>query len=258
MQKLKQVQKALTVRSIPPLHNRLPPEKLGDTHPFFHYTSGRWLYNEQLRLRERRNVFDVDQLCRVVAQSVGRFIDDIILFKKIAEGGHNRVFEVTFTTGLRVIARLPYPSTIPKNYGVASEVATMEFLRIHGIPIPKVYEWSSIATNPVGSEYIIMERVEGRPLADTWPTMTVKQRITIMEQIVRMEKLLFGIYFPASGSLFFNDSLHADIKRVEMPKTDGVEDVGRFCIGPSTEYMWWYQKRDEITADRGPCKYTPL
>ena len=189
---------------------------------------------------------------------MGHSSSDIVLFKKIAEGGSNRVFEVTFKAGLKVIARLPYPSTIPKNYGVASEVATMEFLRLYAISIPKIYSWSSMAANPVGSEYIIMERIEGRALADTWLTMTVKERINIMEQIVKMEKILFGIRFPANGSLFFSDSLCADIKRVEMPRDNGVKDVDKFCIGPSTEYLWWYRKRDELTANRGPCKYTPL
>ncbi len=131
----------------------------------------------------------------------------------------------------------------------------MEFLRLHGIPIPKVFDWSSSASNQVGSEYIIMERVQGRELADTWYTMTFKERMAVVEKIVDVERILFGVQLPASGSLFFKDSLNADVKSVDMPENNSLEDVGRFCIGRSTEYLWWYEKRNELAANRGPCEH---
>lgn len=62
------------------------------------------------------------------------------LFTKIAKGGSYHIFEATFRNGLKVIARLPDPSTILQKYGIASEVATMEFLRLQGVPIPKVFD----------------------------------------------------------------------------------------------------------------------
>lgn len=130
----------------------------------------------------------------------------------------------------------------------------MEFLRMHGIPIPKILDWSSSASNQLGSEYMIMERVPGRELADTWHTMTFKERMAVVEKVVNIERLLFGIRFPASGSLFFKDSLDPDVKSVDMPEDNSLEDVGKFCIGPSTEYLWWYQKRNELAANRGPCE----
>jgi hypothetical protein len=194
-------------------------------------------------------------LCRVVAKSVGLSSTDIVLFTKIAEGGSYRIFEATFHNGLKVIARLPYPSTIPRRYGVASEVATMEFLRVHGVPVPRIFDWSSSASNEVGSEYIIMERVQGRELAETWHTMTFKERMAVVEKIVDVERILFGFQFPVSGSLFFEDSLDAGAKSVDMPENNSLKDLGRFCIGPSTEYLWWFQKRNELPANRGPCEH---
>ncbi|KAH9217729.1 serine/threonine protein kinase [Leptodontidium sp. 2 PMI_412] len=224
------------------------------TNSFFNYTSGRWLYNEHLRLSERQLYFNINELCHVVAKSVGLPHTDIVLVTKLAEGGSYRIFEATFRNGLKAIARLPYPCTVPREYGVASEVATMEFLRMHGIPIPKILDWSSSAFNQLGSEYIIMERVPGRELADTWHTMTFKERMAVVEKIVDIERILFGIRFPTSGSLFFKGSLDPDVKSVDMPDHDSLEDVGKFCIGPSTEYLWWYQKRNELAANRGPWK----
>ena len=215
-------------------------------------------YNEHLRLSERRLYFNINELCRVVAKSVGLSTTDIILFTKIAEGGSYRIFEATFRNGMKVISRLPYPSTIPREYGVASEVATMEFLRLHGVPIPRVFDWSSSASNQVGSEYIIMERVQGRELADTWYTMTFKERMAVVEKIVDVERILFGVHFPANGSLFFKNSLNAGVKSVDMPENNSLKDLCRFCIGPSTEYLWWHQKRNELAANRGPCEHPYL
>lgn len=215
-------------------------------------------YNEHLRLPERRLYFNIDELCHLVAKSVGLPRTHVVLVKKLAEGSSYRIFESTFRDGLKVIARLPYPCTIPRKYGIASEVATMEFLRIHGLPLPKVLDWSSSASNQLGSEYIIMERVPGRVLADTWHTMTSTERIAVVKKIVCLESLLFGIQFPACGSLFFKDFLDPSVESVDVPEVSNLKDTSRFCIGPSTEYLWWYQRRNELAVNRGPCEHPYL
>ncbi|KFZ20633.1 hypothetical protein V502_03115 [Pseudogymnoascus sp. VKM F-4520 (FW-2644)] len=212
-----------------------------NSHPFYNYTSGRWLYNEHLRLAERQLHFNINALCQVVAKSVQQSSDNITLFTKIAEGGSYRVFEASFRDGSRAIARLPYPCTIPRGYGVASEVATMEFLRSRGVPIPRVFCWDSSASNEVGSEYIVMEYVPWRDLSETWQTMTFKERMAIVEKIVHVERILFGVQFPASGSLYFKDFLGADETSVDIPDGAGVTSRAKFCVGPSSEYLWWSQ-----------------
>lgn len=60
---------------------------------FFSYTSGRYLYNENLRFAERYVGFNVEALETIAARSVGRKkVTDI---RKLAEGGFNRVFLLT-------------------------------------------------------------------------------------------------------------------------------------------------------------------
>jgi hypothetical protein len=97
-----------------------------------------------------------------VAKSVSRAAGDIVSLNKVAEGGSYRIFEASFQDGMQVIVRLPYPSTSPRTYGIANEIATMEFLRLYGVPIPKFFDWSSSTSNNVGSEYNIVERVSGK------------------------------------------------------------------------------------------------
>lgn len=129
-------------------------------------------YNEQLRLSERRLHFDINELHDAIAKSVGQHSADIVLFTKISECGSYRIFEATFHDGLKVIARLPYLSTIPRKYGIASEVAIIEFLYIYGVLTLKIFDWSLLVSNNIGSEYIIMERVQGTELVETWYDMT--------------------------------------------------------------------------------------
>lgn len=131
----------------------------------------------------------------------------------------------------------------------------MEFLHIHGVPIPKVFDWNSSASNQIGCECIIIERVQGKELVDTWYTMTFKERMAVIEKIVDIERILFNVQFPACGSFFFKDSLDARVKSVDIPENRSLKDISRFCIGPSTEYLWWYQKQNELAVNRRPCKH---
>ena len=60
--------------------------------------------------------------------------DDVVSLSKLAEGGFNRTFIVTLRDGQQMVARIPYPVTVPKYYAVASEVVTIEYLCSSGLP----------------------------------------------------------------------------------------------------------------------------
>lgn len=84
--------------------------------------------------------------------------------------------------------------------------------------------------------------------------MTRKQRFDVVKSIVRLEKVLFDISLPACGSIYFKDSLPAEASTVDIPSCPGCNDVSKFCIGPSTELLWWYSRRAELDANIGPCE----
>jgi hypothetical protein len=69
----------------------------------------------------------------------GYITSNIISFSKLAEGGFNYLFQVTFRDGKHVIARLLYPSIVPKCYIVASKAATLDYLQLHRFPTLEVY-----------------------------------------------------------------------------------------------------------------------
>ena len=208
-------------------------------------------YNDALRRRERRRSFDVSELKRLAALAIQQTEDDVTGFEKLAEGGFNRCFKVTMRTGFEFVARIPYPVTEPKSLLVASEVATIDFLRSHGLPVPEVFGYSATADNPAGTEYIFMEFVQGRNLGDIWYTLSEEERRKVVRQIVRLESRLFALQFPASGSLYYYDDLptHDDRFVVSCPHS-----TRRFCVGPDTSLSLWFGKRLDLLVERGPCK----
>ncbi|KAG9683763.1 hypothetical protein KCU95_g13446, partial [Aureobasidium melanogenum] len=228
------------------------PDKSDVNHPFFNYTSGRWLYNEQTRRDERHLVFDARALLQIIVESVNRQIDCVSTFSKIAEGGSYRIFEAVFDDKTAAIARLPYPCTLPPSFGIASEVATMQFLRLHGVPVPQLYAWAPSAENAVGSAYIIMAKVEGQELEHTWYDMSVSERMNMIEKVVQIERRLFQIQLPASGSIYHRTFLDSQQGVDQVPITTADTDENEFSIGPSNEYLWWYARRDEVAVNRGP------
>jgi hypothetical protein len=208
-------------------------------------------YNESKRLAERYLRFNVTELSKAAAASVGRSSDDVQFINKLAEGGFNRTLELTMKDGFQLIARLPYPSTQPKCLAVASEVATMTLVRSHGIPVPMIYGYSTNIDNPVGAEYILMEKVKGKSLGDVWFTLSQRDRIKVLSGIVDHEAKLFSLNFPAFGSLYFEKDLPREMGKVPCQHETSNQ---RFCIGPDASLKFWHETRSALDIPRGPCK----
>ncbi|KAK2879399.1 hypothetical protein FQN49_000917 [Arthroderma sp. PD_2] len=217
----------------------------------FEYTTGRWIYNEALRHRERKRAFNVSELKHLAALSVQQRGEDVACFEKLAEGGFNRSFLVTMRNGFRIVARVPYPVTEPKSLVIASEVATMDFLRSRGIPVPKIFGYSAVTDNPAGTEYIFMEFAQGKSLGDIWFTLTAKERAKTVASLVGLESRLFTLHLPAAGSIYYSNDLPDQTCRIPFPSQFSTDD-SRFCIGPDTSLGSWYGKRAQLSVDRGP------
>ncbi|KAJ7665061.1 protein kinase subdomain-containing protein PKL/CAK/Fmp29 [Mycena polygramma] len=213
----------------------------------FEYTTGRWILNDALRLAGRRLVFNVDGLRRLAAQSVDRIPEDVVDLAKLAEGGYNRTFIITMRDGFQMLARIPYPVTVPKYYAVASEVATMAFLRSSGLPIPKVYGYSPTPDNAAETEYIFMEFIQGTLLGDVWPDLGNLEISLLLRQLVQLEAKIMSVPFPAGGSLYYTK----DLEKAGVGSGIPLEDEC-FSVGPDTAVPVWYGRRSQLDVDRGP------
>jgi hypothetical protein len=211
--------------------------------------------NDALRHAERRREFNVPELKRLAAASVNRGSEDVASFKKLAEGGFNRTFLVTMRDGFQMVARIPYTATEPKSLAVASEVATLDYLRLHDLPVPKVYGYSATSENAAGTEYVFMEFVHGTNLGDVWYDLSENARIHAVTKLVELESRAFSLQFPASGSLYYQKDMQAlapSVSGIPLNTADqGTES--KFCIGPESTLGLWYGRRLGLQVDRGPC-----
>ncbi|KAJ9196650.1 hypothetical protein DTO164E3_6180 [Paecilomyces variotii] len=179
---------------------------------------------------------------------------------KLAEGGYNKIFRLIMDDGKVAIARIPNPNAGPKFYTTASEVATMEFARtVLDIPTPRVYTWSAVDDNSVGSEYIIMEEAVGTQLENVWEGLTPPSKLEVMREIVKLEQKMLFVSFsqPFSyGSIYFASSAIKGSVPAEITSDTpvGLKDKvsETFTIGPSVGRGFWRGERSAMDIDRGP------
>lgn len=192
--------------------------------------------------------------------------DDIVDFTKLAEGGLNRIFLITLRDGFKLVARIPYPILIPKAYTYASEVATMDFLRSKGLPIAEIYAYSFTSENEAGTEYTLMEYIEGIDLGDVWFNLEKDDIDSFMDQLAKLESIMMSISFPAGGSIYYARDLKQLSGSEGIPLEGEDQDISldeqakriplqkeRFCVGPDVSLPLWYGRREEMDAFRGPC-----
>ena len=121
------------------------------------------------------------------------------------------------------------------------------------VPIPMILDWSDDSSNAIGSEYIIMEHVEGVQLHLEWPTMSGEQQIACIQAIWINIQQIAAINFTAYGSLYI-----ADVAIDSAPKLPFTSD---FCIGPHCGTRYWdcnvgeARNYNSTKPNRGPCEF---
>lgn len=192
------------------------------------------------------------------------------------EGGFSKALLMTTLDGAEYIVKIPCPNAGRPMYCTASEVAVLNFgkidlqwecrqfsklmnilvlVRTHTtIPVPKVLAWSADSTNPIGAEYIVMERVPGVQIFKKWEEMGESNRISIIKRLTQWECELAEIPFPAFGNLYHKSSLSGSLGDHELIALDPSTDPdGLFCIGPSCDSAWPTQHSPNVHC--GPCRY---
>ncbi|KAH3909625.1 hypothetical protein HBH56_158950 [Parastagonospora nodorum] len=200
------------------------------------YTNGHFLANEKQAVDRRYVNFDVDRLCAVAASTGSQRSSPVRSIEKL-EGGFSKALLLCKEDRSELIAKLPFTIAGPPKYTTASEVAVLQYLRAHTqVPVPKVLAWNSDPLNPVGSEYIIMEKAPGIQLYKVWAEMSDWDQLCVVKHLTKLEGEITEIRFPASGSLYLRESMSENDKYVALDhKLDPSE---RFCIGPSCERGW--------------------
>ncbi|RAL06576.1 uncharacterized protein BO97DRAFT_474195 [Aspergillus homomorphus CBS 101889] len=229
----------------------------------FGYQRYRWLNGESKELARRYLKFDLRQLVHTSIQAIGGDGLQCTKVSKCVEGQFNKAFVLTMSNGDEVVARLPNPNAGPAFYTIASEVATRQFIReIMGLPVPKIYTWSSDSSNPVGSEYILEEKARGQALGKLWAQMSMPSRCEIIDQVINIEKKLTSVSFSKHGCIYHTsvlsskipvyDSLDSMLDSASLPEVRQTSKLSRFTIGPSNDRRMWQSERKFLKLDWGP------
>ena len=126
-------------------------------------------------------------------------------------------------------------------------------VRTHtSVPLPRVYRWDSDPSNPVGAEYILMEKARGVQLFKVWDELEDASRFNLMIELAKIERQLTSIKFPASGSLYFRKSIGDEGHSVELPRE--LDSGSLYCVGLSCDRSWWPTPSRKSIGHTGPCK----
>jgi len=130
------------------------------------------------------------------------------------------------------------------------------------LPVPRIYAHSLDPLNPVGAEYVIEEKAEGKPLGSLWYQWQTGTQLDLVAQLVDFEAKLTSISFRRHGCIYYKKDLEEkgvpayDLEArpsssSELGKGPTTED---FALGPLTEAKLWEGERAAMNLDRGPCK----
>ncbi|RMZ79462.1 hypothetical protein DV738_g3395, partial [Chaetothyriales sp. CBS 135597] len=206
-------------------------------------------------MSQRHVRFNVNELARCAAEAIGA--KSCVNIEKYPDGMYNKTMLLTMDNGSQVVAKVPNPNAGLPHFTTASEVATMDFAqRVLGTPVPRVLAWSSKAhDNPVGAEYIIMDKVPGIELERVWPSMDIKDRFALVKTIAGFQKAWTSVSFKKFGSLYYANDIDNKSRGSESLYVDAegndIKDE-KFAIGPSTGRESIDNGRATIRFDRGP------
>ncbi|KAJ0419936.1 hypothetical protein BJY00DRAFT_301945 [Aspergillus carlsbadensis] len=162
---------------------------------------------------------------------------------KYVEGQYNTL---TFDDNSEVVAQLPNPNAGPPHFD------DRQRSRDDGIciPIPRILDWSCDPSNPVGSEYIIMEKARGTQLGSCWYELSSSTKYEFIKQVFELEAKLASFPFPAHGCIYHKRDLPS--KYSDGQVSFAGDDTQDFCIGPVVDSVFWPNVRSKLDLSRGP------
>lgn len=138
----------------------------------------------------------------------------------------------------QMVARIPYPATVPKYFAVAHEAAAMSLLRSSGLPIPRVYGYSPAQDNAAETEYIFMESIRGTKLSNVWLDLG--------------ERGIISVWRKDDADYFLRWRKPVQCSEPgEVGPGIPLEDE-RCCVGPDTKLPLWHGRRLQRDVNRAP------
>ncbi len=118
----------------------------------------------------------------------------------LQDGPYNKFYLVSYEDGKFVI-KVTLP--ICPKLKTESEVATLKWVYLNtGLPVPKVKCYDSSRDNPIGFEWILMDRIDGRPLSECFKQIPDGSLERIIKQIAQYTAKAFNKPFSVICNIY--------------------------------------------------------
>ncbi|KAI9167946.1 Nitrilase [Paramyrothecium foliicola] len=166
----------------------------------------------------------------------------------LAQGAFNRLFVVK-SPAQELVVRVSLP--ICPKFKTESEVATIKWVRDNtSLPVPEILAFCSDRQSSIGFEWIIMEKMPGKTLADAWGDMIFSAKEALVHHLACFCAETFDVPMKAIGSLFeMNCSMPGHLN-VSVP----TKGTASFYLGRSVASN--FIARTQIGHSHGPFSST--
>ena len=146
---------------------------------------------------------DISIIRDLAIQHLPREYTDIEI-EFFAEGAFNKLYTVRSPQILpQYLMRVALP--VEPFFKTESESATLKYLRTYtSVPVPNVIAYDSSSQNPLGFEWILLEKVDGIPLSEVWESMDFDSKSRLSRDLGHILQQLSGLCFSEIGNLYFS------------------------------------------------------
>lgn len=149
---------------------------------------------------EPRWTIDPDETAIKETVKTALSISDPCTIQFLAQGAFNKLYTVSWP-GKDVVVRVTLP--IEPKWKTLSEIATMDWVRVNTrLPVPKVLAYSTDRSTAIGFEWIVMEKMPGRPWADVWKGIPFSAKQDLVRRVALFCSDCFRNQMRGIGNLF--------------------------------------------------------
>ena len=121
-----------------------------------------------------------------------------------AEGAFNKLYSVWSPhISSQCLMRVALP--VEPFFKTESEAATLRYLRkFTSVPVANVIAYDSSSENPLGFEWMLLEKIDGIPLSEAWDVMDFDSKSRLTRGMAHILQQLSVLRFREIGNLYFS------------------------------------------------------
>lgn len=124
----------------------------------------------------------------------------------LSEGGFHKVYTITTLNHetkqpKSFVLRVPLPAD--PYFKTESDVATTEIVRhTTSIPVPVIFAYDSSSNNALGFEWILMEKINGKPMYEYWEKMDYDSKVRFTNRVAEWNTQLANVVSKKIGAIY--------------------------------------------------------